>query len=184
MSFEQEFQAHVIDYFCDEYLRGRTPHPCLACNDKIKFDFLMKKAAALDIDYIATGHYARLDASAGRIRLLKGVDTTNGPVLRAVQPAAAPGGAPPAPVGWHSKAAIRDIARAGGLPVADKPDSQEICSFPRTTTAPSWPSDSLPLRARSLTSPARCWDTTRACRDSPWARGVAWAYTARSRCSS
>ena len=76
MNFQQEFQAHVIDYFCSEYLRGRTPHPCLACNDKIKFDFLMKKAAALDIDYVATGHYARLDASAGAPKLLKGIDAT------------------------------------------------------------------------------------------------------------
>ena len=127
MNFQQEFQAHVIDYFCSEYLRGRTPHPCLACNDKIKFDFLMKKAAALDIDYLATGHYARLDASAGAPRLLKGDRRHQGPVLRAVQPAPAPGGAPPAPrwAGTQRRPYGRWPA-AEGLPVADKPDSQEI----------------------------------------------------------
>ncbi len=131
MNFQQEFQAHVIDYFCSEYLRGRTPHPCLACNDKIKFDFLMKKAAALDIDYVATGHYARLDASSGAPRLLKGIDPTKDQSyvlfnLRSHQAARLL-----LPVGWHPKKAIRDIARAEGLPVADKPDSQEICFIPQ-----------------------------------------------------
>ena len=130
MNFQQEFQAHVIDYFCSEYLRGRTPHPCLACNDKIKFDFLMKKAAALDIDYLATGHYARLDVSAGAPRLLKGIDATKDQSyvlfnLRPLQAARLL-----LPVGWHSKKAIREVARAEGLPVADKPDSQEICFIP------------------------------------------------------
>lgn len=131
MSFQQEFQAHVIDYFCDEYLRGRTPHPCLACNDKIKFDFLMKKAAALDIDYIATGHYARLDASNDRMRLLKGIDATKDQsyVLFNLRPHQAERLL--LPVGWRSKKEIRDIARAEGLPVADKPDSQEICFIPQ-----------------------------------------------------
>ena len=131
MNFQQEFQAHVIDYFCGEYLRGRTPHPCLACNDKIKFDFLMKKAAALDIDYVATGHYARLDTSSGSLRLLKGIDATKDQsyVLFNLRPHQAERLL--LPVGWHPKKAIRDIARAEGLPVADKPDSQEICFIPQ-----------------------------------------------------
>ena len=60
MNFEREFQQHVIDYFVREYDRGRTPHPCLACNDKIKFDFLLRRALFMDADYIATGHYARI----------------------------------------------------------------------------------------------------------------------------
>ena len=74
MNFEKEFKNHVIDYFCQEYDRGRTPHPCLACNDKIKFDFLLKKALALDAKYIATGHYARISESDGIFKLLKGKD--------------------------------------------------------------------------------------------------------------
>ena len=60
LNVQEEFQAHVIDYFCSEYQRGRTPHPCIACNDKIKFDFLMRRAAVMQADYVATGHYASI----------------------------------------------------------------------------------------------------------------------------
>ena len=75
-NFEREFQAHVVDYFIEEYDRGRTPHPCLACNDKIKFDFLLRRAMFLDADYIATGHYARIRNGGASYRLLKGSDAT------------------------------------------------------------------------------------------------------------
>ena len=131
MDFQREFQTHVIDYFCSEYQRGRTPLPCLACNDKIKFDFLMKKADALEMQYVATGHYARLDSSNGRSRLLRGVDPMKDQsyVLFNLQPRQIQRLL--LPVGWYSKAAIRDIAREAGLPVADKPDSQEICFIPQ-----------------------------------------------------
>ena len=74
MNFEREFQKHVVDYFIREYDRGRTPHPCLACNDKIKFDFLLRRAMFMDADYIATGHYARIRRGADRARLFKGAD--------------------------------------------------------------------------------------------------------------
>lgn len=130
MNFEREFQEHVIDYFCQEYERGRTPHPCLACNDKIKFSFLLKRALALDADYIATGHYARRIYDGERWRLLKGVDTskdqsyvlytlTQQELERVLLP-----------VGDYPKPAIREVARRAGLPVADKRDSQEICFIP------------------------------------------------------
>ena len=130
MNFQREFQAHVIDYFISEYQRGRTPHPCLASNDKIKFDFLMNKARALDIDYIATGHYARLDSSNGHPRLLKGIDPLKDQsyVLFNLRPHQVQHLL--LPVGSYSKVEIRDIARDAGLPVADKPDSQEICFIP------------------------------------------------------
>ena len=75
-NFEREFQAHVVDYFIEEYDRGRTPHPCLACNDKIKFDFLLRRAMFLDADYIATGHYARIRNGGASYRLLKGADAS------------------------------------------------------------------------------------------------------------
>ena len=74
VNFEKEFQEHVVDYFISEYDSGRTPHPCLACNDKIKFDFLLRRALFLEADYIATGHYARLKEDSGIVKLLKGVD--------------------------------------------------------------------------------------------------------------
>ena len=130
MNFQREFQAHVIDYFVSEYQRGRTPHPCLACNDKIKFDFLMNKARALDIDYVATGHYARLDSSNGHPRLLKGIDPLKDQsyVLFNLRPHQVEHLL--LPVGKYSKVEIREIARDAGLPVADKPDSQEICFIP------------------------------------------------------
>jgi tRNA-specific 2-thiouridylase len=130
MNFQQEFQAHVIDYFVSEYQLGRTPHPCLACNDKIKFDFLMNKAHALDIDYVATGHYARLDSSNGHSRLLKGIDSLKDQsyVLFNLRPHQVRHLL--LPVGMYTKVEIRDIAREAGLPVADKPDSQEICFIP------------------------------------------------------
>ena len=130
MSFQEEFRAHVIDYFISEYRRGRTPHPCLACNDKIKFDFLMKRANALGVEYVATGHYARLDATGGRPRLLRGMDPLKDQsyVLFGLRPDQMRHLL--LPVGGYDKSEIRDIARHAGLPVADKPDSQEICFIP------------------------------------------------------
>ena len=129
-NFEREFQAHVVDYFCREYDRGRTPHPCLACNDKIKFDFLLRRAMFLDADYVATGHYARIRSNGGGFELLKGVDggkdqsyvlfTLGQPELRRLL----------LPVGEYPKEEIRRKAVDAGLAVADKPDSQDICFIP------------------------------------------------------
>ena len=130
MNFEREFRQHVIDYFVREYDRGRTPHPCLACNDKIKFDFLLRRALFMDADYIATGHYARIRRECERVRLLKGIDagkdqsyvlfTLRQPELQRLL----------LPVGEFPKSEIRRIAADAGLPIADKPDSQEICFIP------------------------------------------------------
>ena len=130
VNFEKEFQEHVVDYFISEYDSGRTPHPCFACNDKIKFDFLLRRALFLDADYIATGHYARLQNDEGIIKLLKGVDqskdqsyvlyTLKQPELTCLK----------FPVGEYTKTEIRQLAQEANLPVADKPDSQEICFIP------------------------------------------------------
>jgi tRNA-specific 2-thiouridylase len=129
-NFEREFQEHVVDYFVREYDRGRTPHPCLACNDKIKFDFLLRRAMFLDADYIATGHYARVRRDGNGFKLLKGVDgrkdqsyvlfTLNQQELGRLL----------FPVGEYPKDQIRQFAADAGLLVADKPDSQEICFIP------------------------------------------------------
>ncbi len=131
LNFEKEFQRHVIDYFVREYDRGRTPHPCLACNDKIKFDFLLRRATFLEADYIATGHYGRVrtDADGQRV-LLKGLDgskdqsyvlfTLGQPELQRLL----------LPVGEFTKDKIRQLAEEADLPVANKPDSQEICFIP------------------------------------------------------
>ncbi|MDO8751120.1 MAG: tRNA 2-thiouridine(34) synthase MnmA [Dehalococcoidia bacterium] len=127
MNFEREFQAHVIDYFCQEYARGRTPHPCLACNDKIKFNFLLQRALALDAGYIATGHYARVGHESGRWHLLKGIDPAKDQsyVLFTLRQQELERTL--LPVGAYPKSEIRAIASRAGLPVASKPDSQEIC---------------------------------------------------------
>ena len=131
LNFEKEFEEHVISYFVDEYQKGRTPHPCVACNDKMKFDFLMKRAALMNADVVATGHYARIKQSAdNRFLLLKGKDATkdqsyvlfglNQNQMRKIL----------LPIGEFTKEGIREVARSERLPVADKPDSQDICFVP------------------------------------------------------
>lgn len=127
LNFEEEFQSHVVDYFCQEYARGRTPNPCIACNQHIKFNFLLKKALALGADFLATGHYARIEECDGEYRLLKGIDprkdqsyalyTLGQWELRHLL----------LPLGHLRKEETRQRAAALGLPVADKADSQEIC---------------------------------------------------------
>ena len=130
LNFEREFQEHVVDYFCQEYDRGRTPHPCLACNDKIKFDFLLRRAMFLEADYIATGHYARIRRDGTGLKLLKGIDPKKDQSYVLFTLTQSELGRLLLPVGEHPKERIRSIAAESGLPVADKPDSQEICFIP------------------------------------------------------
>ncbi|MBT5320208.1 MAG: tRNA 2-thiouridine(34) synthase MnmA, partial [Chloroflexi bacterium] len=73
LNFEKEFKKHVVDYFVSEYEKGRTPHPCLACNDKLKFEFLVQRAKLMDADFVATGHYARIAEQDGEWQLRRGV---------------------------------------------------------------------------------------------------------------
>lgn len=125
-----QFERLVIDYFSSEYKAGRTPNPCVMCNEKLKFGNLWGKAEALGCDYIATGHYAIIEHHSDRAVLRKGVDARKDqsyfmfslrqPQLRRAL----------TPLGHMSKSAIREIARSLGLKVADKADSQEICFVP------------------------------------------------------
>ena len=130
MNFEKEFRKHVIDYFVSEYERGRTPFPCLACNDRLKFDFLMNRALALGADFVATGHYAQVRESEGSYRIERGADSskdqsyvlytlTQGQLATLLLP-----------TGKYNKDQIRQLAAEAKLPVADKPDSQDICFIP------------------------------------------------------
>ena len=131
LNFEREFQRHVIDYFVREYDRGRTPHPCLACNDKIKFDFLLRRATFLDADYIATGHYGRIRTSPdGSFELLKGIDRSKDQSYVLFTLGQSELARLLLPVGEYAKDEIRTIAAEADLPVANKPDSQEICFIP------------------------------------------------------
>src|SRR2546423_3144307 len=125
-----QFERTVIDYFTSEYQAGRTPNPCVMCNEKLKFGNLWKKAEALGCDYMARGHYAIIEHHRDRAILRKGVDwrkdqsyfmfSLRQPQLRRAL----------TPLGSMSKPVIREIARSLGLKVADKADSQEICFVP------------------------------------------------------
>jgi tRNA-uridine 2-sulfurtransferase len=125
-----QFERLVIDYFSSEYQAGRTPNPCVMCNEKLKFGNLWSKAEALGCSYIATGHYAIIEHHADRAVLRKGIDPRKDQSyfmfsLRQPQLQRAL-----TPLGGMSKPAIREIARSLGLKVADKADSQEICFVP------------------------------------------------------
>ncbi|MFZ1218427.1 MAG: tRNA 2-thiouridine(34) synthase MnmA [Chthoniobacterales bacterium] len=125
-----QFERLVIDYFSSEYQAGRTPNPCVMCNEKLKFGNLWKKAEALGCAYIGTGHYAIIEHHSDRAVLRKGVDPRKDQSyflfsLRQAQLRRAL-----TPLGGMSKPAIREIARSLGLKVADKVDSQEICFVP------------------------------------------------------
>lgn len=130
MNFEREFKEHVMDYFVNEYSRGKTPHPCLACNDKIKFDFLLRKSMALEADYIATGHYAQIVDREGAKSLLCGIDGSKDQSYVLFGLGQAQLSSLLLPIGGYTKDEIRQMARRAALPVADKPDSQEICFIP------------------------------------------------------
>jgi tRNA-specific 2-thiouridylase len=125
-----QFEQLVIDYFSSEYQAGRTPNPCVMCNEKLKFGNLWSKAAALGCDYIATGHYAIVEHHADRAILRKGLDPRKDQSyflfsLRQLQLRRAL-----TPLGKMTKPQIREIAHSLGLKVADKVDSQEICFVP------------------------------------------------------
>ena len=130
LNVQQEFQTHVIDYFRAEYSRGRTPHPCIACNDKIKFNFLSTRAAALDARYVATGHYARIQAGPDGFVLRKGVDAAKDQSYVLFGMGQSELAHSLMPVGDYSKEEIRRLAQEAELVNADKPDSQDICFIP------------------------------------------------------
>lgn len=131
MNFKQEFKENVIDYFVDEYLHGRTPNPCIACNRYVKWESLLTRSLSIGADYIATGHYARIDQlENGRYAIRRSAtlakdqtyalyNLTQEQLKRTLMP-----------VGQYSKDEIREIAEKIGLLVANKPDSQDICFVP------------------------------------------------------
>ena len=133
MDVQREFREHVMGYFIAEYQRGRTPHPCIACNDRIKFDFLMKRAESMDATFVATGHYARigLDERTGERELLRGVDAGKDQSYVLFGLSQEQLGHVLLPVGGYTKGEIRALAAEGGLHLADKADSQEICFIPQ-----------------------------------------------------
>jgi tRNA-specific 2-thiouridylase len=132
MNFRDMFQKTVIDYFIDEYAKGRTPNPCIACNRYVKFEGLLQRSLELGAEFVATGHYARIesDEHTGRYLLRKGTDVTkdqsyalyhlNQKTLHHFM----------MPLGNYTKVETRKMATDLNLSVANKPDSQEICFVP------------------------------------------------------
>lgn len=130
MNFEREFQAKVVDYFVREYARGRTPNPCLACNEHIKYRALLDRAVALGADFLATGHYARVEHGANGARLLRARDTAKDQSYVLYTLGQAELSRLLLPLGGYLKSEVRAIAARYALPVAGKPDSEEICFVP------------------------------------------------------
>src|SRR4051812_28354253 len=128
-NFKKDF-GRIIDYFVAEYAAGKTPNPCVRCNDWLKFGKLHEYARQIGAEFVASGHYARVDRSRGRPRLLRGVDHSKDQSYVLF-------GAPRErladmmlPIGGLEEPRVRELAREVGLPGFDKPDLQEICFVP------------------------------------------------------
>ncbi|EYE89660.1 thiouridylase [Fervidicella metallireducens AeB] len=132
MNFKEVFEKKVINYFVDEYLAGKTPNPCIACNKHIKFDEFLKKAQMLGADYISTGHYAKVvkDEETGRYLLLRSRDDRKDQTYALYNLTQYQLSHTVMPLGDYTKDRIREIADELGLIVANKPDSEEICFVP------------------------------------------------------
>jgi len=130
LNFEKEFKDLVIDYFCQEYSQGRTPNPCTACNQHIKFGLLLDKVREMGADYLATGHYARIEHLPTGYRLLKALDTNKDQSYflytlgqKELQHLLMP-------LGLLNKTEVREIAAELGLPTSSRSDSQDVCFVP------------------------------------------------------
>ena len=131
MNFKDEFKKHVMDYFIEEYLQGRTPNPCIACNRYVKWESLLQRSMAIGADYIATGHYARIrelpnnryviqnSVTAAKDQTYALYNLTQEQLKHTLMP-----------VGAYTKDEIRKMAENANLQVAHKKDSQEICFIP------------------------------------------------------
>jgi tRNA-specific 2-thiouridylase len=116
----------VVDYFCREYQRGRTPNPCIACNQYIKFGLLLDKAFSLGADYLATGHYARVEHASDVHRLLKAADVGKDQSYFLYTLTQEKLGHVLFPLGGHSKDEVKQMAKQAGLPTTTR-SSQDIC---------------------------------------------------------
>ncbi|UCG43068.1 MAG: tRNA 2-thiouridine(34) synthase MnmA, partial [candidate division WOR-3 bacterium] len=130
VDFRQDFERDIIEDFCSEYGRGRTPNPCIRCNEKLKFRVMLGRLQELGAESLATGHHARITRDNCSWQLRKGVDErkdqsyflytmTQDQMARVLMP-----------VGEHTKTDVRRLARRLGLAVAEKAESQEICFIP------------------------------------------------------
>ena len=131
MNFKREFKENVIDYFIDEYLHGRTPNPCIACNRYVKWESLLKRSMDIGADYIATGHYARIkQLPNGRYTLQRSATLAKDQTYALYNLTQEQLSRTLMPVGEYTKDEVREIAERIRLRVANKPDSQDICFVP------------------------------------------------------
>lgn len=130
LDFTDVFSEKVIDYFAREYSLGRTPNPCIACNSYVKFDALLRKALSLEYDYIATGHYAVVTQNAQGRWLLKKAPCSKDQSYVLYRLTQHQLSHTLFPLAGLEKEEARTLAQEAGLPVAHKPDSQEICFVP------------------------------------------------------
>jgi tRNA-specific 2-thiouridylase len=149
LDLQKEFAHYVVDYFCREYERGRTPNPCIACNQHIKFGFLLDKALSSGADYLATGHYARVERLGNDYHLLKAADIkkdqsyflytlTQERIERLLFP-----------LGGYTKAEVKHIAKQKGLPVPAK-SSQDICFLSQKNYRPFLSQRFLPIPGETV----------------------------------
>ena len=129
VNFEADFKEQVVDYFCKEYSAGRTPNPCIICNEKLKFGKLLDMAHGLEADYVATGHYARIsyDSDTNRYILRKGVDASKDQAYALFSLTQDQLKHTLTPLGDYTKSKVREIAESLSLKVAQRPESQELC---------------------------------------------------------
>ncbi len=130
LNYKEVFKEKIVDYFVDEYVSGKTPNPCIECNRHIKFGKFLKSAKTLGADYVATGHYARVEKENDKYVLKKGVDqrkdqtymlyTLTQNHLRNIV----------MPCGEYTKEQVREIAKKIGMDIHNKKDSEEICFVP------------------------------------------------------
>lgn len=131
MNFKNEFKENVIDYFTNEYINGRTPNPCIACNRYVKWDSLLRRSMDIGADYIATGHYARISKLPnGRYAVRNSVTAKKDQTYALYNLTQEQLSHTLMPIGEYTKDEIRAIASKIGIQVANKPDSMEICFVP------------------------------------------------------
>ncbi|HWF13528.1 MAG TPA: tRNA 2-thiouridine(34) synthase MnmA [Candidatus Acidoferrales bacterium] len=132
VNYEQQFEETVVQPFVEEYLAGRTPVPCTMCNNHVKFDPLLVTSRQIGAERMATGHYARIrhNEGTGRYELLRAADASKDQTFFLFGLKQEQMSRTDFPLGELDKTAVRDIARRAALPVAEKPDSQEICFVP------------------------------------------------------
>lgn len=130
LNFRDSFKNKVIKYFVQEYIDGKTPNPCIACNKHLKFDELLRKARGIGAEYVATGHYAKIEERDGRYLLIRSDDDKKDQTYALYNFTQDQLAHTLMPCGEYTKDKIREIAKEIGLAVHNKKDSEEICFIP------------------------------------------------------